>query len=231
MTWLKGPRATRPALRIVEWNVKTGNPTAHDTIARLVAEHDPDVLVLIEVAYLHAELVTLAKTLGMDLFQEAPLSWRPGRVVPEHGDTAVLVRKGFVTRSHIAPMRVPWIGPVNDWAHAPRRYWRLRLKVRGRRWRLSVDHWPTGGTKGRNGKAVTETLTKARRWLRRGLGVVASVIVGDLNIDTRVLIALLPGAQVVGSGPDNAVVRGCSATRTVLEKYGSDHKAVVVDVT
>lgn len=211
-------------LNVLVWNAQTGNGQAVSSLTSLVKTHRPDVVVLIEAGYLADDLETLSERLGFSLFQESPLRYRPGfGVVPEQGDTAVLVDAGVkVKKFHVAAMTQPWTGPKHNWLHAPRRYWRLRLQVGGRTWRLSAEHWPTGNAG--NAKAVAETEDRARKWLRRGL-LASSVLLGDLNQSTRALASQF--GSVVGNGPDNAIFRRCGASRVVLDNYGSDHKAVL----
>jgi endonuclease/exonuclease/phosphatase family metal-dependent hydrolase len=229
---ITGAAGRKPAktLRVVAWNAHNLRTVA-DGLEQMGADGF-DLALIFEAAHIHDELALYAKRHGLTLLQETPVRWQPGKVVPERGDVAVLVGKGTKVRwSRVRPMREPWVAPVHGRDHEPRRYRRLRVKVNGQAWRVAVEHWPTAHPAD-NAKAVAETMTKAKRWLRRGKWT-PSVLLGDLNAGAKKLNAWARpfGAQAHGHGPDNAVVRGCKADVNVLDKYGSDHHAIAYTFT
>lgn len=240
-TWKEGiawARTQRPAeLVVVAWNVFVGNDPDRIAAAltELAEEHQPDVFVLTEATRCHRQVAKAADALGYRVFHEQPTPGVHGGIVHEEGDTAVLVRSGAdvkVLAEHVASMGRNWIGPKHGLKHEPRRYRRLRLQVRGTRWGLTGSHWPTGGPGGANKTAFRETMRRSRAWALAA-PVRATVDVGDLN---GRIPALTPwakrfGATVTGHGVDVAVHRGCSAEATVLEAFGSDHRAMLFRFT
>lgn len=217
--------------RLLAWNVKTGNDEARSAIREMLEEYDPHVTALSE-AYSLRLSDGHGKFCGHDVLQE---STPPGRKTPwfhepvcECGEQAGLIAPGVkVSRDRVVPMSRRWVGPVNGLTHQPRRHRRLRVTADGQTWRLSLEHWPTGGTGSKtNGAAVKETVARAKSWLLTGVRS-PSVIVGDLNLGTVELAHMFPSRTVVGHGPDNVIARGCKVTREVLGNYGSDHSAVL----
>lgn len=215
-------------LRVFAHNAR--NRTAEIAVLeRLVA--DFDAFALTEAAHLHNELAAFARRHGLTLLQEAPIPWRNGQTVPEHGDVALLIRNGAdVKHNRVRAMRKRWTSPVHGRLHQPRRGRRARVVVNGHPWRIAVDHWPTQHPAS-NGEAVAEAMRAARRWLRRGIWA-PSVLVGDLNMGARDLNAWCARfATAKGFGPDNALGRRCAVEAERLEKFGSDHHAVAYTFT
>lgn len=214
-------------LRLIAWNIRTGNKQAQAAVRDLIDEHQPHVLALSE-AY---SLRLPDGFCGYDVRQEAVPNARRApwfhEPVSEYGEQATLYRPGVgVGRDRVVPMSQTWIGPVNGLEHEPRRSRRSRVVVDEQPWRLCLDHWATGGVNGRNKAAVREQIRRSRAFLAAGQHA-PSVVIGDLNIGTTELARMFPHRVVAGNGPDNVIARGATVKRTVLDNFGSDHKAVL----
>lgn len=187
----------------------------------------PHLIVLNEVPYLHYALADWAEGHGYAHFQERPGN-RRGKVVEEHGSTAVLVdlrRDGFaLVDRRVATMRTTWLVFSKNRRHLPRRYEVVRVITPGGLWKIRASHWPTKG----NAAALAESLTRAAAWFTRRRAGVAAADIGDHNLSVAVLHvwARTFGGRVAGHGVDSAIVAGAQATATRLGKFGSDHHAV-----
>ena len=185
-----------------------------------VEEFEPDIFALTE-AMDHAD--ALPRLRGYRALQEKP---------PPHplrgndiGDCALLVRDDHdVSSSPVSKMTRKWLFPKYDVVHQPHRYQIGNLRVRGRKWRVKVSHWPTGGFDGPNRAAVEESAQKAKKWLLLGL-LIPSVDLGDFNEVKAVLQAWFKKVcRVFGKHIDVALTRNVvDCVWEELPKRGSDH--------
>lgn len=145
-------------VRVIAWNVYVGQaPTAvQQRLENLTTLYMPHVVVLFE-AY------RCRRVLGhIDNYR------RHQRVTPgEARGLAVLVRKDVaILRRGWLRMAISWVGPVHGHAKPPRTYPRLRLRTAGGvTFRILGLHLPTGGVKGRNKRAVLETIKRVQAWV------------------------------------------------------------------
>lgn len=187
----------------------------------------PQVIVLNEVPYLFETLAEWAETHGYAHHQERK-GERRGRVVEEHGSTAVLVDQRAaglaVLGRRVAVMRLTWLVFSKKRLHRPRRYEVLRLVTTGGLWKIRASHWPTGGNKA----ALAESMARAATWLARTRTGVVAADIGDHNVSVTALRrwARAIGARVAGHSVDSAAAVGADVEAQLLGKYGSDHHAI-----
>lgn len=215
-------------LVLIGWNVRvTHKPKAVVSAVKVMArEHRPDMIYLAEATHCYAEL-DLA---GYDHYQAKPAPTRTGRV-DELADSALLIRHGIEVSQHRICMTIPFTGPDNDRLHDPRVYRAARLTLEDdSTWRVSGQHWPTGGLHGKNRGAVKESIEDANKWLAF-TPELPSVLLGDLNLSRAETIKQLGGTVLGDPGVDHAVLRHCNGSATRLPMHGSDHHAWLYRVT
>lgn len=217
-------------LDLVAWNCYKGNRDANvvDTLLQWADDYEPDVFALSE-CNTHADaLAAFCRKRPYLLRQQPPPRWSGQGAAPAAGDCALLVRDTTdvdLLWRRVYRMKRLWMVFSHRQLRKPRRYEGAALRVRGRRWRVRDDHWPTNGFDGGNAAAFMESARSARRWLRAGLPGTPSVVVGDLNERKGRLSAWLGRAfAVFGKGIDLALTKRVGACEwQELGKGGGDH--------
>lgn len=227
---------TPDALDVFLWNPWTGNPwpRVRDTLTDEVERNRPDLIVLNEVRRHYDHLDGWAERHGYVCHQEKPRPEVPGKPVPEHGSTAVLVdaRLGILSAKPVA-MREPWKVFSHDRTHRPRRGWQIRLRSDGGQWKGRFVHGPTNGFDGGNRVAFAEFARLAAAALTNKATRTTSFAVSDHNERVGRLRkwARAFGGKVAGHNVDSCIVVGGTVTAEVLGKHGSDHHAVRFRIT
>lgn len=219
-------------LAVLAWNAYMGNRTAQVTDALMdwtePRHGDLPVIVLNEVMRHHAALHTLRRERGYRVLTEVPED-RDQRVIPEEGNTALLVprRTMEVIRWAPKPMRTPWVVVSHNQRHDPRRH--VGAMLAGTpigRVKMTADHWPTNGLDGPSGRAVRECVEFTHRRLKHGPRAIA-LSVGDKNMGLEALRDLFPEATVRGDAPDAMLADGARRVHAeILARRGSDHPAI-----
>lgn len=227
-------RRKRKLERVASLNLKVGRGlrAAVKSLRELIADHDPDAIVTQE-----------SQNYRLGIRLRFLLRWRTYYVDawPESGQNLVLARRslprGLFRRNGgwgAVRNRIPWTGPKHGWAHAGRTWtWAklddvpvMSLHRVGPRWRDSAPAFREEGA------ALVE-------WARAHPG--PFLILGDHNhsphaagVSTSRWVAEQTGARVASdpheAGIDYAIVRGLAVSVRRVKRYGSDHRAVIVDI-
>lgn len=212
-------------LDVLLWNVYVGQkPTAVlAELKQMTAKHEPEIIVLSEAARSFNVLDDLPHYRRVQVKPDGAT----GRKVDEDGDVAILVRRDVaLLRQRPIRMAQPWTGPKHGLPHEPRVYHAVLIKDQGVRWRILGGHWPTPSAK--NTKAITETTTRVRRWMRLTGRKYPVIAAGDLNMLFRAVQTRLD-ARVGGNGVDLGAYLYCELVGKVnLGRHGSDHDAILL---
>lgn len=197
--------------------------------------------VITEAQNLVPELRTHARRYGYDVCAETPEPRRPGRPIPEKGDTVLLVESRELDDWRTTVPGGTWmVRRYRRW-HDPRRDQTAKLhdgsRVRG-------VHLPPGGPDDpTNGKAWRAQADHALRWVARH-GV--RTVVGDWNCSAERLERYvrdfaetqsrrrrrrLAKVALAGRGVDLAVAVDATVVATDLGRQRSDHPRVLYAVT
>lgn len=235
-------KTVEPDCVIRAHNVHNGNGRPDDTAHAFIAAMEAlqvHIGVVTEAKALVWPLRDLARRHDLQLVAESPKGApRAPAPVPEHGDTVLIVRDVVARGSDTDVMTRDWVVRQYDRRHEPRRdqIVLLRGPVRG----VRGVHLPPGGPQDRtNGAAWCEQMDAALAWAALGG---CRAIVGDINATRQQVEAYIaaydgPGgrrvrtARVVGHNVDLCIVIGGTVDGEALDRYGSDHRAVLYAIT
>lgn len=206
-------------MKVLYWNVYVGHNPDHvmSELREMAKEHKPHVIGLGEGSRIEGRSEHVPGYRAFWLKE----TYR-GR-----GDTIALVRDDVNLRKwNWMEMTKWWTGPKHGWPQGPKRYWNGRLRFgRFGLLRLSIAHWPFND-------ARPETEERVVKWFKRA-PLRRSVHLGDLNMradDMDRFVKKFRGKHV-GVGIDRAMFKRCHVTARDLGNHGSDHPAVLFNIT
>lgn len=210
-------------LNILAWNVYIANTPAQVrmNLSPMLNTFDPEVAALMEAGKMHGHL----SGLGYKVIQLKPKTLRPGNQ-PGTANIAILVRNDVeIKRRLTLRMSTFWLGPKHNLPQDPRVYRWVKIKWKGRTWKIGAAHTPFGEA------ARKESRNKLVRWFRTTVPGRPTILVLDANMsqaELRDKIAEPVDALTTGVGIDLAVFKNanCVSTRD-LGKHGSDHPALL----
>lgn len=203
--------------RVLYWNVYVGHNPEHalEELGKMIHTYRPHIVGTGESMRIYKHLDKFPA------FKDYVLE----ESYPGRSDTAVLVRKDSLPlRWRWMRMTKWWIGPKHGKKQGPKRYWVGRFKEGKDVLRLSIGHWPFN-------LAVPETEDRVEKWFKASKD--ASVHLGDLNMheaETERYVKRF-GGQQVGHKPDRAMFKNCKVVCHKLGEHGSDHQAMLFEVT
>lgn len=220
-----------PDLSLIALNLHAGAGSQGQAKARhavnLMDDEDAAVGVFTEAK----TAVKPLKDLGMRVLGELPGS-RNQRVLPEEGDTIVVVDGVKVRRWATRVQRLRFIVRSKQRWHDPRRdqVVMLRSRVRG----VWAMHGPPGGPDSVNGEAWRQQMDAALRWVTRWG---CRAIVGDVNANAETVRAYAAArgfdVTVKGRGVDLVIVSRGTVKHINLGAQGAgfDHHAGLYHIT
>lgn len=186
-----------PAVRLSVLAANIESRTSSPELARLIEQHQPDVVVVEQAYRARAWLA------GIDGYKHR--QYKPRKGAEWHG-IAILVRRGVaIKRRQALVMKRDWTGPKADKRHEPRVYPALVLSKDGVTFRVLGIHWPTHN----NLDAQAESRHAVADYFAAhpDSPVIAA---GDYNAEARELeaLAVTCGAELLPAGKvDHALVR------------------------
>jgi hypothetical protein len=211
-------------MKVLYWNVYIGH-AVDDVISELrgmIHDHNPHVVGLGEASRIGKRSESIK---GYKAF------WLP-ETHNGAGDTLVLVRDDmvpFLKHWNWKKFTKWWKGPKHGFPQGPKRFWNGRFKTKELGLlRLSIGHWPFN-------TALPEVEEWCVEWFKRPNPILRrkSVHLGDLNMqepETTRFCKQFKGKNA-GHRLDRAMFKNCHVTYRALGYHGSDHEAVLFNIT
>lgn len=209
-------------MTMIAWNIFVGTSVmqARTALRSMIEAFKPEVFGLMEATNLYGDL----NGLGYEVIQLRPSRLRK-RNVAETANIAVMVRKDIPIKGrYVLRMKEFWLGPNLKKPHDPRVYRWVKIKWKGRTWKIGVAHVPFGK------EARTETKRSLVKWFASTLPGRPTVLLLDANMSKAELEKALGtkvDAEIDGHRIDLTVYKNCELKSIKnLGKGPSDHPAM-----
>jgi len=214
-------------LSIIAWNVYIGSAVKDVKSALIgwIRDYRPEIFALMEASKLYGQL----DHMGYEVIQLKPRPLGKGHQ-PAQGDVALMIHKSIRIKGRFAiRLKRFWKGPKHGWIQDPKVYRWVKIKWRGRTWKVGVAHSPFGH------EARVESNNALVKWLKRTLRFRPTIMLLDANMlqaELEKLVAEPGGAEVDGVHIDLIMYKNCELVHERnLGKKMSDHPAMMYQMT